>query len=641
MKLNPFFLFLGIPFLVQARPEKPNVVYLMSDELAYYELAHMGNPLIKTPVIDQFAKKGIRFTHALAGSPVCGPLRCNLMTGKHAGHSSVRANDGGTPLRAEEETIASLLKEEGYATGGFGKWGCGGRDSTGVPEKHGFDVFFGYYDQVHAHSFYPPYLIRNSEEVHLPGNDGGRSGGTYAQYPIMNEALRFIEENKDNPFFCYLPFTPPHGMYDVPEDEPAWKLYENEKWMSDPSVPQDAKNYAVMVSMIDRQLGQVLALLKKLNLEENTIVFFTGDNGGQDRFRSKDRPRGFFGPNVDPKTKIEFRGGKGSLYEGGLRIPFLVRWPGQIKAGQVSDLVFYQPDVLPTLTELCGAETPEEVDGLSVLPTLLGEKNAGRKQKTHKMLYWEYGNQVAVRHGSWKAIKAGKTAPWALYDLSKDPSETTDLSSSEPKQLANMVAFAQKEHQPVRPGTFLDPTRARHNRDRQAKFGFSGVSSIASQNSFHRLDHPDLLPNNQIRLFSVSSQNIGNDKRARYVIDGKPETIWHTQFSPNLEKHPHELVLDLKKARPVRGVQYLTRQDNGWNGTFAKTEFFLSQDKEVFPEKPFARTFAKQKKAQTFRFPKTISARFIKVRILSEANGKEWASAAEIGILIDPSVPGN
>ena len=204
---------------------------------------------------------------------------------------------------------------------------------------------------------------------------------------------RFIEQNKDTPFL--LPAFHPPGCTRS-RKRTRVETYEGEKWMNDPTVPQDAKNYAVMVSMIDRQLGQVLALLKKLKLEKNTIFFFTGDNGGQDRFRSQKRPRGFFGPNVNPQTKVEFRGGKGNLYEGGLRIPFLVRWPGQIKAGQVSDHVFYQPDVLPTLTELCGARTPEDVDGLSILPTLLGEKATGRKQESHEMLYWEYGNQVAV-----------------------------------------------------------------------------------------------------------------------------------------------------------------------------------------------------------------------------------------------------
>ena len=195
----------------------------------------------------------------------------------------------------------------------------------------------------------------------------------------MDEALRFIEQNKDTPFFCYLPFTPPHGMYGVPENEPAWKLYEGEKWMNDPTVPQDAKNYAVMVSMIDRQLGQVLALLKKLKLEKNTIFFFTGDNGGQDRFRSQKRPRGFFGPNVNPQTKVEFRGGKATSTRGDLRIPFLVRWPGQIKAGQVSD------HVLPTRTSSPPDRTLRSpnsrgVDGLSILPTLLGEKATGQNR---------------------------------------------------------------------------------------------------------------------------------------------------------------------------------------------------------------------------------------------------------------------
>ena len=223
VKFATFLISLLLPVVASAAA-KPNIVYIMSDELAYFELGHMGNPYIKTPRIDQMAREGIRFTHAYAGSPVCAPLRCNLMTGKHAGHASVRANDGGTPLRKGEATISSILKAEGYATGGFGKWGCGGRGSTGVPEAHGFDKFFGYDDQVHAHSFYPPYLVKNSKEVPLKGNIGGRKGETYSHYEIMREGLAFIRENKDKPFFCYFPITPPHGMFDIPADDPAWDL---------------------------------------------------------------------------------------------------------------------------------------------------------------------------------------------------------------------------------------------------------------------------------------------------------------------------------------------------------------------------------------------------------------------------------
>ncbi len=207
------------------------------------------------------------------------------MTGKHSGHTSVRLNGGGTPLCAEEATMASLLKEQGYATGGFGKWGCGGRGSTGVPEKHGFDVFLGYYDQVHAHSYYPPYLVRNSEEVPLADNHGGSDGRTYSHYVIFEAAKKFIRDHKDQPFFCYLPITPPHGIFDIPDTDPAWAIYKDKPW------PRDARRYAAMVTMVDRHVGEVLALLKELRLEENTIVFFSGDNGGADYFRDAEHPR--------------------------------------------------------------------------------------------------------------------------------------------------------------------------------------------------------------------------------------------------------------------------------------------------------------------------------------------------------------
>ncbi len=466
-------LLIAISALCRAE-DPPNIVFIMSDELAYYELSHMGNPQIKTPRIDQMAEEGIRFTRAYAAAPVCAPLRCNLLTGKHAGHASVRENDGGTPLRTEEITIGAALKKKGYATGGFGKWGVGGRGSTGVPEKHGFDVFFGYYDQVHAHSFYTPYLIRNSEEVQLRGNKGGRHGETYSHYAIMEQGLDFIKRNKDQPFFCYLPITPPHGMYDIPPADPAWDHYAGEAWMDDPAVPQDAKNYAAMVTMVDRNVGEVLDLLAELNLEENTIVFFSGDNGGQDRFKSDDYPRGYFGPNVNPKNGVEFRDGKGSLYEGGLRIPFLVRWPGKIEAGRVSGLMFYQPDIFPTLTELAAAKNPHDLDGLSILPELLGSDTVGRVQKTHEMFYWEFRNQNAVAMDRWKAIQPAKDAAWELYDLATDTSETRDLAVRHPGVLQKMRAFAESAHAEVRPGTYSDPKRTKHERDRWAKWATSG-----------------------------------------------------------------------------------------------------------------------------------------------------------------------
>lgn len=609
----------------------PNIIYIMSDELAYYELSHMGNLKIHTPRIDRMAAEGLRFIQALAGAPVCAPLRCTLMTGKHTGHSSVRANDGGTPLRAEEQTIASMLRDIGYATGGFGKWGCGGRDSTGVPEKHGFDVFFGYYDQVHAHSYYPPYLIRNSEEIVLAGNRGGRTGRTYAHYVIMDEALKFIRTNQGRPFFCYLPITPPHGMYDIPTDDPAWALYQTDEWVKDPDVPQDAKNYAAMVTMVDRNVGQVLDLLRELKLEDDTIVFFTGDNGGEDRFRSEQHPRGYFGPNVDPKTGIAFRGGKGDLYEGGLRIPFLIRWPGKIASGRVSDLLFYQPDVLPTLAELTGARLPTGIDGLSILPEILGSRATGRQQRRREFLYWEHRSQVAVRMDNWKAIQPKEQAPWELYDLNADPGETTDVADRHPDLLARMKGYARESHVPVQPGTFTD--RTRHERDRKAKWGSTSAEADDFGRRSNRIVDDDLIPATEMKVIRCSSENSPNDRRAIYAVDGNPRTVWHSQFAGGLATPPHELVIDLGAVYEIRGFRYLARQDASWNGAFAQTEFYVSNLPDIFGEPVVRTTFKKVRLPQVADCKEPMRGRYVLVRILSEVNGKPWASAAEIGVI--------
>ena len=609
----------------------PNIVYIMSDELAYYELGHMGNPYIKTPRIDRMAKDGIRLTHALAAAPVCAPLRCNLMTGKHAGHASVRANDGGTPLRSDETTIATLLKERGYATGGFGKWGCGGRDSTGVPEKHGFDIFFGYYDQVHAHSFYPPYLVRNSEEVALPGNKGGRSGETYSHYPIMEQGLEFIRKNQDKPFFAYFPITPPHGMFDIPKDDPAWEPYQGEDWIGDEQIAQDIKNYAAMVTMVDRNVGQILDLLQELKITDNTIVFFTGDNGGQDRFRTANRPRGFFGPNRNPRTGVEFRGGKGNLYEGGLRIPFLVQWPGTIEAGQVSDLKFAQYDILATLAEIGGARVPADTDGISILPTLLGEKAVGRKQETHSYFYWEFGNMQAVRIDDWKGMHLRSKQTWELYNLEKDISETTDVANNHPEIIRRMKKIVEECHEPARPGTYT--TLERHERDRWAKWGDSKPPPSPRAARMKRIKARNLIPFEQLKLVSFSSQNQSNNRKAIFAFDGRPDSLWHSSWSDGPAKHPHELVIDLGKRYQVSGFQYLARQDGGWNGAFGETEFYVSDSHTDFGKIATKVTFSKIRDPQRATLATPLAGRYVKIRILSEVNGKAWASAADIGVM--------
>ncbi|QDU28999.1 Arylsulfatase [Anatilimnocola aggregata] len=441
----------------------PNVIYIMADELGYYEPGFMGGKNIQTPNLDKMAAEGIIFRNLFAGSSVCAPTRCCFLTGKHSGHTSVRANGGGTPLRGEEETIASMLKPLGYATGGFGKWGCGGRDSTGVPEKHGFDVFLGYYDQVHAHTYYPPYLIRNSEEVPLAGNNGGSQGKTYSQYVIHGEAMKFIREHSRQPFLAYLPYTPPHGNFDIPDEDPAWSIYKDKPWS------ELARRYAAMVTLVDRQVGEVLALLKELGIEQNTLVFFSGDNGGNDYFKSAEHPRGLHLANKHPQTGVEYRGTKGTLYEGGVRVPFIARWPGKMPAGRVSEHLGYFPDVLPTIAEVTGAKAPAGIDGLSILPELIGESAAGRKQATHDYLYWEINGWTAIRQANWRAVRPRAAQSWELYDLSTDPSESKDLAAAQPAVLAKLTDLARQAHQPVQEGTFAATDR--HERDRRAKFG--------------------------------------------------------------------------------------------------------------------------------------------------------------------------
>ncbi len=450
-----------IPASAQKRP--PNIIFIMADDLGYGDLGSYGQTKIRTPYLDQMAREGMRFTQFYAGAPVCAPSRCVLMTGKHGGHAFIRDNkewkpEGQYPIPANEITIAEILKNRGYVTGGFGKWGLGYPGSEGDPNKQGFDLFYGYNCQREAHNFYPDHLWRNDKKIMLEGNDRGLTGKQYSHDLIEAEALEFIKANKDKPFFAYLPFTIPHLALQVPDDS----LAEYVGKFDDPAY--DGKNgylphphpravYAAMVTRMDRTVGRVFALLKDLKLDENTLVIFTSDNGGAFGEVSKNfefSPGRMGGTDyVFFNSTSNFKAFKGSVYEGGLRVPFIARWAGKIKAGTTNNLpaVFY--DVMPTLTEIVGIKTPQKTDGVSLAPTLLGK---GKQQK-HEFLFWDfggYGGQQAVRIGDWKGLRRnlhlGNTKV-ELYNLAVDVGEKNDVAAQNPKIVEKVYKIMREQHQ--------------------------------------------------------------------------------------------------------------------------------------------------------------------------------------------------
>jgi arylsulfatase len=419
---------------------KPNIVFILGDDLGYAELGCYGQEKIKTPNIDRLAGEGIRFTQNYSGSPVCAPSRCVLLTGLHSGHAFIRDNheikpEGQLPLPAGTVTLAKLLKEEGYATAAVGKWGLGYPGSEGVPDKQGFDLFFGYNCQRQAHNYYPKYLWKNDRKIELEGNDAGLTGKQYAPDLFEAEALDFIRSHQDGPFFLHFVTTVPHLALQVPED--SLEEYKG-KW-DDP--PYDGKNgylpqkhpraaYAAMVTRMDRSVGRIMALLNQLGLDRDTIVMVSSDNGSTYKIGGYDPD--FF------KGTGPFRSNKGSLYEGGIRVPLIVRWTGRIKPGRTTDHIAALQDVLPTLLEAAGAvrRIPAGIDGLSYLPTLLG---TGR-QPEHEYLYMEfpaYGGQQMVRFSNWKGVGQGllqnPDAPIELYDLAGDVGEKIDLAPKNPE----------------------------------------------------------------------------------------------------------------------------------------------------------------------------------------------------------------
>ena len=421
--LSLLFCIAALPALARGEERPPNIIFIMADDLGYGELGCYGGDKILTPNIDRIAHNGMRFTYCYAGSAVCAPARDALMTGRHSGHLDRRENQakahrdeltrGLVPMPDKTVTVAEILKQHGYATGGFGKWGLGNPGTTGSPDKQGFDLWYGYIDQVHAHSYYTDYLVRstpgrgNINEPIKANANGNRK--VYSADLIHNESLAFIRANKDKPFLCYLATTLPHGKFEVPSLGP----YADKSWGG------QAKTYAAMVTHMDTQIGEVLDLLEELKIDENTIVFFTADHG----------PVPVSAKNFD--GAMGQKGVKRSLHEGGVRVPMVVQWPGRIEPGGVSDFIWWHPDFLPTAIDAAGiADELHGVDGISILPTLLGEK-----QDPHDHFYFEFHDpfQQSVRKGKWKAIRFGTKEPIKLFNLDTDPNESRDLSAQHPE----------------------------------------------------------------------------------------------------------------------------------------------------------------------------------------------------------------
>jgi arylsulfatase A len=409
------FVFLILSLAVLAKPqlvpaEKPNILFIMVDDMGYHDLGCYGSKTIQTPNLDRLASEGMRFTDCYSGDTVCAPARSTLMTGLHKGHTPVRGNSGGIPLLPEDVTVAEVLKQAGYVTGGFGKWGLGNQGNDGAAERQGFDLFFGYYNQWHAHTYYT-HLFRNSEKVELDGR--------YTHYAIYEEAVRFLRENHDKPFFLYCPWTPPHAAYQIPDTDPAWQLYKDKPWDT------SAKVVAAMDTMMDRQIGEMVDLLKEYEIDHKTILFFTSDNGAARRFDGVHNSCGIM------------QGHKRSMYEGGIRVPMIVRWPGEIKAGAVSRQPWYFPDVMPTLAELAGAsdKVPDGIDGVSIVPTLLDKG----EQEQPEYMFWQSG-ATAVRSGDWKLISKGNDV--FLFNVVEDIGEKDNLAAEHPEITKRLKRYA-------------------------------------------------------------------------------------------------------------------------------------------------------------------------------------------------------
>jgi len=425
----------------QAQAPKPNILLIQADDLGYGDIGVYGQAMFQTPNVDRLAKNGLRFISYYSGSTVCAPSRAALMTGLHTGHAWIRGNVAGNSLRDQDRTIASVLKDAGYRTALIGKWGLGESESPGRPDKKGFEYSFGYLSQTHAHRQFTDHLYRNGQRVEVSQND-------YSNDLFTREAVSFIEKDDNRPFFIYLNYTVPHAELRVPDDSMTpFKGHFPEKPFvnaaadakltgpDEPSLgyrsqPTPHAAFAAMVTRMDRDVGRIVDLLRQRGLDQRTLVLFTSDNGPHQEGGGDPE---FF------KSSGGLKGIKRDMYEGGIRVPMIVSWPGTIAPGSVTTYAAAHWDLFPTFAELAGAQVPSGLDGTSILPVLRGQT-----QKPHEFMYWEFherGFQQAVRMGNWKAVRLAKDKPLELYNLADDPTEYTDVAAKHPDVVAKIESY--------------------------------------------------------------------------------------------------------------------------------------------------------------------------------------------------------
>jgi arylsulfatase A len=439
MKLVTFLLFL---VMTANAANKPNIIYIMCDDMGYGQLGCYGQKIIKTPRLDRMAKEGLRLTDYYSGTSVCAPSRCSLMTGRHVGHTYIRGNKeystGQEPIPDATVTVAEKMKEAGYATALIGKWGLGYPGSEGEPNKQGFDFFFGYNDQKHAHNHFPSFVLKNEERIELKNTKGKEV--EYTQYMLTAEAKKFIKRNEEKPFFLYLAYVIPHAKLQIPGEDECFLQYKDQDW------PLPQKKHAGMISRLDADVGSIMDYLKELGLEKNTLVIFTSDNGAHKEGGAKPDFFNDSGP---------LRGIKRNMYEGGVRVPFIAWWPGQVEAGKESNHLAAHWDLMPTACEIAGVSNPGNIDGISYLPLLKGDMTA---QKKHKSLYFElhWPTKRGIRVGDWVCLQEKTSAinpdidKTELYNLKSDLAQKNNLAAKYPEKLQEMKALLKAEHTPAK-----------------------------------------------------------------------------------------------------------------------------------------------------------------------------------------------